>query len=89
MVFMKVSILYRPNSEFSRMVEEYVNDFKRSRAKDIELIDLNTREGASLAALYGIVRYPGVLVTRDDGQMIKDWQGEHLPLMSELAVYLG
>lgn len=86
---MKASILYRPNSEFARMVEEYVTDFKRSKGKDIELIDLNTRDGASTAALYGIVRYPSVLVTRDDGQVIKDWQGEQLPLMSELAVYLG
>ena len=42
-----------------------------------------------MATLYGIMRYPSVLVTRDDGQVIKDWQGEHLPLMSELAGYLA
>jgi len=85
---MKASILYRPNSEFARAVEEYAHDFKRSKGRDIDLVDLNTRDGASMATLYGIMQFPSVLITRDDGQVVKDWQGEHLPLMSELAGYL-
>lgn len=71
------------------MVEEYVHDFKRTRGRDIELVDLNTREGASTATLYDIMQFPCVMVMRDDGQVIKDWQGDHLPLMSELAGYLA
>lgn len=85
---MKACILYRPDSEFARMVEEYVHDFKQTKGYDIELIDLNTRDGASTASLYDIIQYPGVLVTREDGQWVKDWQGEQLPLMTELAAYL-
>lgn len=85
---MKTSILYRPNSEFARIVEEYATDFKRSKGFDIDLIDLNSREGAAIASLYGIMQYPSILVTRDDGQVVKDWQGAQLPLMSEVAGYL-
>lgn len=85
---MKACILYRPNSEFARIVEEYARDFKRSRGIEIDLIDLNTRDGASTASIYDIVRYPSVMIIKDDGQLIKEWQGEIFPLMSELAVYL-
>ncbi len=85
---MKASILYRPDSEFARMVEEYARDFKRNKGFDLELVDLNTRDGASIATLYDIVRYPAIVVVRDDGGVVKDWQGEQLPLMSELAGFL-
>ena len=85
---MKMSILYRPDSEHARMVQEYVNDFKRTKGYDAQLIDLNTRDGASLATLYDIIQYPAILITRDDGQLLKHWQGEQLPAMSEVAGYL-
>ena len=85
---MKACILYRPKSEFARMVEDYARDFKRTKALDIELIDLNTREGDSKAKLYDIVRYPCLMIVQENGQLIKNWQGENFPLMNELAVYL-
>ncbi len=70
------------------MVEEYAHDFKRTKGIDIELVDLNTRDGASMASLYDIVRYPAVMITKDDSELIKEWQGETLPLMTEVAAYL-
>lgn len=85
---MKACILYRPDSEFARTVEEYVRDFQRFKGKDIELVDLNTREGASMATLYDILQNPALVVLRDDGQLVKDWQGELLPRKDELAGYL-
>jgi hypothetical protein len=85
---MKVSILYRPDSEFARLVEEYARDFKRNKGYDLELVDLNTREGDGMAKLYDIMQYPSILVLRDDGQLVKNWTGEPLPLMSEVVSYL-
>lgn len=85
---MKALMLYRPNSQASRQVEEYVTDFKRSQHRDIALINLNTRDGVATASLYDIVHNPSLLVIRDDGQLVKFWQDEHLPLMNELASYL-
>jgi hypothetical protein len=86
--FMKVVILYRPASEYSRSVEEYTTDFERARAKKIELISLDTREGADMAELYGITTYPAMLAIREDGQLMKDWQGPQMPLMNEVAAYI-
>jgi hypothetical protein len=85
---MKACILYRPDSEFARIAEEYARDFGRFKGKEIELVDLNTREGAAMAALYEIMQNPTLIILREDGQLVKDWQGEHLPLKDELAAYL-
>jgi hypothetical protein len=86
---MKAVMLYRPDSEASRTVEEYVRDFEHSRGRQIELVSLNTREGVATASLYDMMQSPGLLVLRDDGQLVRDWQGAPLPLMNELAGYLS
>jgi hypothetical protein len=86
---MKVVALYRPNSEFARLIEEYARDFEQRRGKTLELVSLDTVEGADMARLYGIMQYPALLVIKDDGQLLKDWQGDRLPLMDEVAGYLN
>jgi hypothetical protein len=85
---MKVVILYHPNSEFARSVEEYSVNFERQRGKKIELVSVDTPEGSDMARLYDITTYPAVLATREDGEMLALWQGEQLPLMNEVAAYL-
>jgi hypothetical protein len=85
---MRVVILYRPQSEHSRMVEEYAHDFtNRHEERFVDLISLDTVEGADKARVYGVVQYPAVLAMDDSGHMLKLWEGEQLPLMSELAYY--
>jgi hypothetical protein len=85
---MKASILYHPSSEHARAVEEYAHDFERQKGKPVELISLETKEGAHLARLYGIVSYPAVLARQDNGDLVKHWEGETLPLMNEIEGYL-
>jgi hypothetical protein len=85
---MKVSIVYNPNSEQARPVEEFVHEFKRIHGQDVELISTETREGADIASLYDITRQPTVVVRQDNGQMVQYWTGEPLPLMSEVAAFL-
>lgn len=84
---MKARILYHPQSDHARPVEVYARDFERIKGKKIELVSLETREGADLAKLYDIVQYPAVIVSRDDSQLLKSWEGEPLPLMDEVAAY--
>ncbi len=79
--------MYHPNSDHARMVEMYANDFQRIKGGAIELLSLETREGADLARLYDIVRYPAVVAKRDDGELLKHWEGAELPLMDEVAAY--
>lgn len=86
---MKVLLLYRPNSEHARMIEEFVHDFTKIHSdRGITLVSLDTRDGVSTALLYDVMRYPAILALGDDGQLLKEWQGEELPLMNEVAYYV-
>ncbi|MBP9853095.1 hypothetical protein KBC77_03865 [Candidatus Saccharibacteria bacterium] len=87
---MKLMVVYRPDSEHARSVESYLGDLERRRTVDegqIERVDIDTREGAQTAAAYGIVSYPTMIVTDDNGGFLKMWGGE-LPLQNELMSYL-
>lgn len=85
---MKILILYRPNSEHRRRIEEFIRDYQaRHESGHLEVLSLDTREGSALATLYDVVQYPAILVLQGDGFAQKIWQGEELPLMDEVAAY--
>lgn len=85
---MKVVILYHPVSELARRIEEFAHDYERQvLGQRIELVSIETRDGAATATLYDIVQYPAILAMRDDGELLKYWEGENLPLINEVAAY--
>jgi hypothetical protein len=86
----RLLILYRPNSEHSTQVEVFAHDFQSRHdiGKRLELISLNTRDGAATASLYDVMAYPAILALADDGSVLNSWQGDTLPLMDEVASYL-
>ena len=86
---MKVLVLYRPNSEHSSTVESFVRDFEHQHdiGNKIEMVSVNTRDGAAMASLYDIWQFPTIMVLGDDGRMLNMWQGQQMPLMDEVAAY--
>jgi len=85
---MKVLILYRPNSEHGRLIEEFVHDYQqRHQATHLEVLSIDTREGSAMATLYDIMQYPAILVVQNDGSVQRSWEGDSLPLMDEVASY--
>ncbi len=87
---MRVVVLYHPKSEHGGKVEDYARDYKnlhRDEHRELELLSLETREGADLAKLYDVVRYPAVLALADDGHLQNGWQGGELPLLRDLDYY--
>jgi len=68
-------------------VLEFEHEYTRRTNRTITLLDVNTRSGASLAELYDVMQFPCVLAISNDGQMIQMWQGDNLPLMSEVTYY--
>lgn len=83
-------VLYRPNSEHARTVEEFVDTLKRrsGTADDkIEMVSLDTRDGSATASLYDVVQYPAILALQNDGRLLKDWQGSTMPLVNEVSSY--
>ncbi len=87
-IAMKVLVLYRPNSEHGRLVEEFIHEFQsRHPTEHLEIMSIDTRDGSAMASLYDIMRYPAILVTQMDGSIQRSWEGETLPLMDEVAAY--
>lgn len=85
---MKVVIVYRPNSEHGRGVEQFIHDFRdRHPETKLEILNIDSREGAALAALYDVVAYPALMVLQEDGYAQKIWQGEALPMIDEVFAY--
>ena len=85
---MRLLILYRPNSEHARLTEEFIHRFQSSyNARDVEVQDVDSREGIATATLYDIVQYPAILALSTDGSPQRVWQGVELPLMDEVASY--
>lgn len=84
---MKVVVLYRPNSEHARRVEEFAKDLQRVGAGKVELVNVDTRDGSSTASLYDVMSYPAVLALQDDGQLVKDWGRSTVPLVNEVSFY--
>lgn len=85
---MKVLVLYRPNSEHGRLVEEFIHDFQRRHTDErLEVLNIDTREGSATASLYDVMQYPAIMVLQNDGYIQKLWEGDSLPLMDEVASY--
>lgn len=85
---MKLIILYHPQSDHSRIIEEYVHEFVfRNPEISLEAVSVDVREGANLATTYDIVSYPSMLALRETGELVQAWQGLPLPLMNEVAYY--
>ena len=85
---MKVCVLYRPNAEYSRQVEEFAHDFEKRMGKHLDLVDIDSKDGIAFASLYDVNDHPAIVATANDGQILRSWEGPILPLMDEVAFYL-
>lgn len=85
---MKVLVLYRPNSEHGRVIEDFIREFKQRYAEArLEVLNIDSRDGSATASLYDIMQYPAILVLQNDGYLQKSWIGDEIPLMDEVFSY--
>ena len=84
---MKIIALYRPNSEYARQVEDFARDLSRRYDRPIQLVNIDSRDGAATASLYDILQFPSILAIANDGSLLKAWSGPILPLMDEVVYY--
>jgi hypothetical protein len=87
---MRVLVLYRPNSEFARQVEEFIQGLQVRHGLDerhLQVLDYDSRDGAATASLYDVMTQPSIVVVADDGGYVKSWEGTQLPLLDEVVGY--
>lgn len=69
-------------------MEQFIHDYQNMHGTGkIEVLNLDSREGTATASLYDVMQYPSILALREDGQLLRSWEGEPMPLMDELAAY--
>jgi hypothetical protein len=85
---MKVLVLYRPDSEHGRVIEDFIRELRRrSNEVRLEVLNIDSRDGSATASLYDIMQYPAILVLANDGYLQKSWVGDELPLLDEITAY--
>ena len=87
---MRLLVLYRPNSEHGRLIEEFIREYQTNHGDHhLEVQNIDSREGIATASLYDVMDYPAILVLQNDGYVQKIWQGMQLPLMDEVTAYVN
>ncbi|HEX9679272.1 MAG TPA: hypothetical protein VGA08_01515 [Candidatus Saccharimonadales bacterium] len=86
---MKVFVLYHPDSEHHRGVDDFARELSRETGHTLDLISLDTPNGDHLARLYDVTKYPAVVATTDTGELRQLWQEEMLPTIGEVSGYFS
>lgn len=85
---MKALVLYRSRSDHGRKVDEFARDYQRRTGKELDLMEIDTRDGQAKAKVYDITQYPAVLAVKEsDGQLLQLWQGLPLPTINDISYY--
>jgi hypothetical protein len=86
---MKLVILDHDRTEFTRSLDTFALECKRKTDQKIETISLETKEGSAISELYSPLNFPAILIIREDGQLVRSWQGSSLPVIDDVVGYLN
>ena len=83
---MRVICIYRDKEDYSRSVEEFLENTRRQTGHEIET--MNPDENPSFCEAYDIVEYPTILALGNSGEVRAVWRGKNLPLINEVLYYM-
>ena len=83
---MRVVCIYRDNQDYSRSVEEFIENVRRQTGHEIET--MNPDENSSFCEAYDVVEYPTILAIDERGAVRASWRGRDLPLINEVLFYM-
>lgn len=85
---MRVVVVFKDKTDYTRPVLDFLRDFQNQTGHILETIDPDTPEGTDFCNTYGIVEYPTIIASSDDGVMQNIWRGIPLPTISEVSYYV-
>ena len=83
---MSVICIYRDNQDYTRSVEEWLENFRRQTGRELET--MNPDENPNFCETYDIVEYPTTLALGANGEVRASWRGKSLPLINEVLYYI-
>lgn len=84
---MRVIVLTKEGTDYSRAVDTFIDDFARQTGKELERMDPESLEGEQFCRAYDILQFPSVIAISNDGQVQNLWLGGVLPTISEVSFY--
>jgi len=85
---MRVVVVYKQQTDYTRVVEEFLHDFEQLTGHELETLDPEAPGGTSFCESYGVVEYPTIIAISDSGHMQNLWRGLPLPTLSEVSYYI-
>lgn len=83
---MRTVCIYRDGQDYSRSVDEWLDNFYRQTGREIEV--MNPDENVGFCESYDVVEYPTILALGDRGDVRASWRGRNLPLINEVLYYM-
>ena len=83
---MSVICIYRENEDYSRSVNEWLENFRRQTGRELET--MNPDQNANFCETYDIVEYPTIIALGNRGEVRASWRGRNLPLINEVLYYM-
>ncbi len=83
---MRVVCIYRDSQDYSRSVDEWLENFRRQTGREIET--MNPDENPGFCEAYDIVEYPTIIAIGNQGDIRAFWPGKNLPLINEVLYYM-
>ena len=83
---MSVICIYRDNEDYTRSVDEFLENFRRQTGREIET--MNPDENTNFCETYDIVEYPTLIALDNRGEVRAVWRGKNLPLINEVLYYM-
>ena len=83
---MRVICIFKEKQDYSRSVNEWLENFHRQTGREIETMD--PEKNVSFCEAYDVVEYPTILALGDRGDVRASWKGRELPLVNEVLYYM-
>ena len=83
---MRVVCIYRDDQDYTRSVNEWIENIRRQTGREIEIMDPDKNTGFCEA--YDVVEYPTILALGEQGDVRASWRGRNLPLVNDVLYYM-
>ena len=83
---MRIICIFKEKQDYSRSVNEWLENFHRQTGREIETMD--PEKNVSFCEAYDVVEYPTILALGDRGDVRASWKGRELPLVNEVLYYM-
>ena len=87
---MRLVLVWNEQTDYASEVREWLGDFEHDTGmkSKIEQLDPETIAGERFVHAYDILEYPAVVVTDNDGKLLRLWKGTPMPQIDEVEYWV-